>query len=485
MVLGAFGGIVAAAIPGFTITMAVILTLPLTFGMSVMQGLATMIAVMVGGLSGGLISAALLGIPGTPSAVATTFDGFPMASKGQPGRALAIGMWSGFGGGLIGMVVLIFAAPPLALVAIKLGAWEYFSLMVFALTVIAGVSGDSLLKGMLSGIVGLMFGVVGPDPMLGVPRFAFGTMTLTTGIPFLVVLIGLYAVSQLLGEAEQKPESGQAALGSIDPKNIEFNALKGLWDTIKDWSILIRSSLIGVVIGALPGAGSSISNLMAYDHAKRSSKTPEKFGTGIPAGIVSSEAGAAGTAGGGLIPMIALGIPGTAIDAIFMAALMVHGITIGPRLIIDHADTVYGMFLALGLSCVIVLIVAFLSMRIFMRIVLIPKWLIGPAVLVFCAVGAFALTQRVTDLYSLLGVGVLGYIFVKLDYPLAPAVLGVVLEPLTETNLRRALMIDSDWTLFFTRPVSLALLLLAVGSIVWTIVQRRRAARKNGPEVAR
>ncbi|TAM87582.1 MAG: hypothetical protein EPN41_07360 [Candidimonas sp.] len=478
MVIGAICGLIAAAIPGFTITMAIILTLPLTFGMPVMQGIATMIAVLVGGYTGGLFSAALLGIPGTPSAVASTFDGFPMARRGEPGRALGIGIWASFGGVIISTIVLVLAAPPLAKIAVKLGPWEYFSLIVFALTVVAGIAGDSLTKGLMTGVLGLLITTVGPDPMLGMPRFTFGTDTLANGIPFLVVLIGVFAVSQLLSETEdaQKIQKGTPL---ISGKGIRFKPWLGLNDVLHDPVNLIRSSFVGVFIGAVPGAGGSISNLVAYDQAKRYSKTPEKFGTGIPQGIVASESGAAATSGGGLIPMIALGIPGTAVDAVFMAALMVHGIGIGPRLIIEHPATVYGMFVALVVASLITLVLALGTMKFFLRVVGIPMSIIAPVVLVFCLIGAFALTQRVTDMYSLLGVGILGYVMKRLDYPLAPIVLSVVLGPIAETNLRRALMIHNDWTLFFTRPVSLGLLLFALFSVVLTVYQRRRAKARR------
>ena len=232
---------------------------------------------------------------------------------------------------------------------------------------------------------------------------------------------------------------------------------------------LIRSSLIGVAIGALPGAGGSIANLVAYDQAKRGSKTPEKFGTGTPDGIVASEAGNSATAGGGLIPLIALGIPGSAVDAILMASLMVHGISIGPRLIMDNADLVYGMFLAMAVSSLMMLMICVLSMRSFLRVAEVPKWVVVPIVLVCCVVGSFALNNRVTDLYLLGFIGLFGYALKALDYPLAPLVLGVILGPIAETNLRRALMTDPDWSLFVTRPVSLIFLIAAVLSVSWAI----------------
>jgi putative tricarboxylic transport membrane protein len=475
MLLGVVAGVIASAIPGFTITMAIVLTLPLTFTMDPLQGVATMLAVYVGGYTGGLISAALLGIPGTPSSVATTFDAFPMARNGQPGRALALGIWASFFGSLISAIILIIAAPPLAMIAVKLGAWEYFSLIIFAMTVVASLVGKSMLKGLMTGFLGLFIATVGADPMMGVPRFTFDADLLANGFPFLVVLIGIFAVSQLLSEVEDAEaiQHGKALI----PDNISFRPMDALRETLSYPVNLIRSSLVGVFIGAVPGAGGSIANLLAYDQAKRASKHPETFGTGNPEGVIASESGNSATSGGGLIPMIALGIPGSAVDAVLMASLMVHGIGVGPRLILDHGDLVYGMFIAMFLAAFMVLVVCLFSMKLFLRVTEVPRSVIVPVVLTCCVVGAFALNNRVTDIYLLLGIGVFGYVLSKLDYPLAPLVLGVILGPIAETNLRRALMTDENWTLFFTRPISLALLALAVVSVVFAIRHHRRQKR--------
>ena len=467
MLLGSIAGIIAAAIPGFTVTMAIVLTLPLTFAMEPLQGIAVMLSVYVGGYTGGLISAALLGIPGTPSSVATTFDAFPMARSGEPGRALSLGVWASFFGTIISTAVLIVAAPPLAIFAVRLGPWEYFSLIVFALTIVASLVGNAIQRGLIAAMIGLAISTVGTDPMMGRPRFDFGIDLLAAGLPFLVVLIGIFAISQLASEVEdaQAIKTGE----KLASGEIEFHTWKVMREVLMRPVNLVRSSLVGVAIGALPGAGGSIANLVAYDQAKRASKTPEKFGTGIADGVVASEAGNSATAGGGLIPLIALGIPGSAVDAILMASLMVHGISVGPRLIMDNADLVYGMFLAMAISSLMMLVVCVLSMRVFLRVAEVPKWVVVPIVLVCCVVGSFALNNRVTDLYLLGFIGLFGYALKALDYPLAPLVLGVILGPIAETNLRRALMTDSDWTLFLTRPVSLVFLIAAVLSIAWAV----------------
>jgi putative tricarboxylic transport membrane protein len=482
MLIGSVAGIVAAAIPGFTVTMAIILTLPLTFAMEPLQGISVMLSVYVGGYTGGLISAALLGIPGTPSSVATTFDAFPMARNGEPGRALSLGVWASFFGTIISTLVLIVAAPPLAVVAVRLGPWEYFSLIVFALTIVASLVGNSLIRGLIAGVIGLGLATIGPDPMMGRPRLTFDMDLLAPGLPFLVVLIGIFAISQLLGEVEMH---GKKVNHALIPKSIDFKTWQVMREVLMRPVNLIRSSMVGVVIGALPGAGGSIANLLAYDQAKRSSKTPEKFGQGIADGVVASEAGNSATAGGGLIPLISLGIPGSAVDAILMASLMVHGISVGPRLILDHADLVYGMFIALTVASFMMLVVCVASMRLFLRVTDIPKQFIVPTVMICCVIGAFALNNRMGDLYLLGAIGLVGYILKCLDYPLAPLVLGVILGPIAETNLRRALMSDGDWTVFFTRPISALFLAAALLSVIFSIRSIWKAYKKdNGQKSA-
>ena len=478
MLIGSVAGIVAAAIPGFTVTMAIILTLPLTFAMEPLQGVSVMLSVYVGGYTGGLISAALLGIPGTPSSVATTFDAFPMARKGEPGRALSLGVWASFFGTVISTIVLIVAAPPLALIAVKLGPWEYFALIVFALTIVASLVGNSLIRGLIAGVIGLGIATIGPDPMMGKSRLTFDTDLLMPGLPFLVVLIGIFAISQLLSEVEIH---GKKANQALIPDVIDFKTWKVMREVLMAPVNLFRSSMIGVLIGALPGAGGSIANLLAYDQAKRSSKNPEKFGEGCADGVVASEAGNSATAGGGLIPMIALGIPGSAVDAILMASLMVHGISVGPRLIMDHADLSYGMFIAMIVSSLMMLVVCVASMRLFLRVTDIPKQFIVPTVIICCVIGAFALNNRVTDLYLLGIIGLVGYGLKCLDYPLAPLVLGVILGPIAETNLRRALMSDPDWMTFFTRPISAVLLAAALLSVIFSVRSILKMRKKNRP----
>ena len=477
MFLGTLAGIVAGAIPGFTITMAIVLTLPFTFAMSPAMGLATMLGVFVGGLSGGLITAALIGIPGTPSAVATTFDAFPMVQNGEPGRALGLGIWASFFGSLISMVLLITLAPQVANLAMQLGPWEYFSLIVFALTIIASVTGDSIIKGLLAGSFGLLIATIGVDPMSGFPRLAFGVRFLEAGIPFLTVLIGIFAVSRLLGELEDVKEV--KAGEELVTGEIKFQPLVSMREVLAQPVNLIRSSLLGALIGAIPGAGASIANILTYDQAKKSSKHPEQFGTGIADGIIASEAGNNSTAGGGLIPMIALGIPGSAVSAVMLAALQLHGINPGPMLIRNNPEIVGTLFIGFFVATCFMLIIQFFGARLFLKITKVPKYILAPSVMSLCVIGTYLLNNRYSDLYVLFVMGVIGYFLKKYNFSLAPIILGVILGPIAETNLRRAMMTSDDWTLFFSRPISLAFLLLAIISIIISFRQSRRMKKNS------
>jgi putative tricarboxylic transport membrane protein len=473
--LGTMGGIIVGCLPGFTITMGAALVLPLTFGMSSIEGLSAMIGVLVGGLAGGQITGILLGIPGTPSSVATVFDGHPMATKGEPGRALATGTWASFFGGLISAVILMFFTPPLADMAMKFGPWEFFALVTFGLTIIASLSGDSLIKGAIGGLLGLIAATFGTDPMTGIPRFNFGLHGLTGGFSFLPVLIGLFAFSQLMKNLESNHSTTQALITDAD---LSFSSREILKTIFKDPVNLIRSSLLGVFVGALPGAGASIANILAYDQAKRASKHPEKFGTGITAGIVASEAANNGTGGGGLTPTMALGVPGDAVSAIMMGALILHGIQPGPLLILEFPDLVYGVFVAFFVAHFFMLGLQLYGIKLFVRLTRIPLYLLIPSILVLCTVGSFAIHNRFFDIWVLFIFGLLGYLLAKVKIPLAPMILGVILGPMAETNFRRALMTDPDLTLFLTRPISLAFILMAVASLLYPFYKKYRAGKK-------
>ena len=473
MVLGVAAGLIAGAIPGFTITMAVVLTLPFTFGMSPIQGLATMIGVFVGGLSGGLMAGILTGIPGTPSSVATTFDGFPMARNGGPGLALGIGVWASFFGGIISAILLITVAPQLARIGLEFGPWDFFALVLFALTITASLSGNNLVKGLIAGALGLLVATVGSDEINGVERFSFGFEPIEQGFSFLPVLVGLFAFSQLLSDVQDRAKAREPLMprgaGAVRIEHAQAISL-----VISQWVNLIRSSLIGVFTGILPAAGGSISNILAYDQAKKASKTPKVFGTGAPEGIVAPEAANNATAGGALITMMALGIPGDIVTAIMLGALLIHDVIPSPTFITDEPRLAYGIFMAFFFANFIMVAMQAICLRGFVLVTRLRMYVLASVILAYCGIGIFALNNIVFDMWTLLIFGVIGLVMKVMGFPLAPMILGVVLGHIAELNLNRALSTSDDLTLFLTRPWSLFFLLLGFFSMLFPWYQKMR-----------
>ena len=484
LTVGTLVGVLGGALPGVTITMTVIVVLPFTFGLDPLQGLAAMTGVYVGGSAGGLITATLLGIPGTPSSIATTFDGHPMARKGEAGRAVWTGVWASFFGGLLGGIFLIGATGPLAAFALEFGPWEFFSLFILALSMVAGLVEASLLKGLLAGLIGCVVTVLGNDPMLGAPRLTLGLQTLEGGAPFLPVLIGVFAFSQIMGDVERMGGPQAAGDAAARAFSLAASQAKVLWDILSRPFLLLWTSFIGLVIGVLPAVGGSAANMMAYDQAKKFSRRPQAFGSGIPEGIIASESANNANVGGSLVTIMAFGIPGDAVTAVMLGALTIHGIQSGPLFISQNAQLAYGIFAAYILAHPIMVLVIALFARAMLRVVTVPKAALFPVVLVLCTVGAYALNNTMANVYILLAFGLLGYWMVKVGLPLAPFILGVILGDQIEVNLIRSIMTDPDPWLFFTRPISGGLLLASVVSMALAVWQHRRSQRRATAEDA-
>ena len=468
MFVGTAAGLIAGAIPGFTIAMAVILTLPFTFAMPPVQGLATMIGVFVGGLSGGLMSGILTGIPGTPSSVATTFDGFTMARAGRPGLALGLGVWASFFGGLLSAVALVLLAPLLADLGLEFGPWDYFSLVLFALTITASLAGENMLKGLIAGTVGLLVRTIGEDDINGIARLNFGFENLEAGFQFLPVLIGLFAFGQLMSDVKDRVRAKRALMSDTGTA-VKVEHREAIKTIFRSWFNLLRSSFIGIFVGVLPAAGGSISNILAYDQAKKASRTPEKFGTGVADGIIAPESANNATAGGALMILMALGIPGDIVAAVMLGAMLIHDVVPSPSFITDNAVLAYGIFIAFFLAHPIMIMLQAVCLRGFLLITRVPMYTLAAVILAYCAIGVFALENSTHDLWTVLIFGVLGYAMRVLHFPLAPMILGVVLGNMAELNLSRAYATASDMTMFVTnfalRPWSAFFLLLGVFSI--------------------
>lgn len=473
--LGVFMGIIIGAIPGMSVTMGVALFLPITFGMEPVTALSLLVALYIGGNSGGLISAVLLKIPGTAASVATCLDGHPMAARGEAGKALGVGIVSSFLGGFFSYGVLMLLAPVIARFALKFGPYEYFAIGVFSLTMIVSLSSGSLVKGILSSMIGVMLSFVGIAPITSITRFTFGISELNAGFSLLPVMIGLFAVSQILVAVEEKHKKTEVTASDYKIKGFGFT----LADVKGQGSNLLISTLIGTGIGILPGLGASICNIIAYTVAKSRSKYPEKFGTGIVDGIIASESSNNASTGGALIPLLTLGLPGDNTTALILAGFMIHGITPGPLLFRSEAKLVYGIFAALIVANIMMLIVEFAGIRLFTKILAVPSNLLLPVVMIFCVVGAFATNNRIFDVVVMMVSGVVGYLLKKAGFSNAPIILGFILGPIVETNLRRGLMkSQGSMVPFFTQPIACVFLIIAILTLVFSIRKELKNNKK-------
>lgn len=476
LVAGVFGGLVIGAIPGLTSTMAVGLLVPVTFGMDVRLGLAMLVAVYVGAISGGLVSATLLNIPGTPSSVATTFDAYPMAKRGEAGRALGFGIFASFVGGTISAIALAVIAPQLARFAIKFSPYEYFTMVIFTLTCIGVVSKGSTLKGLIAGCLGLVLSMVGTSPTDSVTRFTFGFTQLEAGFAELPVLIGMFAVTQILRDIKDINRPFELLNTTFRVRDF----LQVVRETGRSVGNFIRSSIIGIVIGILPGVGPGLSNIVSYAQARAASKNPETFGQGNPDGIIASETANNASTGGAMIPLLTLGIPGDATTLMMLGAFMIHGLQPGPLLFRDSWPLVFSIIVTFFLCNFLMLIIQTVCIRFFIKCLLVPRYLLYPAILVMCTVGCYALNSRMFDVWTFVCFGLLGYAMSETGFPLLPLILGLILGRMAEHQFRIAMALSNNSLLpFVTRPVSALLLLAAVLSLVLPPLAELRRARRT------
>ena len=473
IIIGTIVGIIFGSIPGLTATMAIVMFLPLTYAMSATEGVSTLIALYIGGISGGLFSAILLNIPGTPSSVATCFDGRPLAEKGQATKALGTGILFSFIGTLFGIIMLMFISPLLASIAIKFGAYEYCALSIFALSLVIALTGKDMTKGIISAVVGAIFATVGMSPIDSRERYTFGSVDMQAGFKLLVFLIGLFAITEVVKAAEKVR------------KNETFTAeenvhMKGLGITLREFSgqigNAIRSAFIGLGIGILPGIGGGVSCMLSYTVAKKTSKHPEKFGTGIIDGVVASETANNAGIGGALIPLLSLGIPGDPATAMLLGGLMVHDIAPGPLIFQKNGPVVYGIFMAMILASIIMLLFMFGGLRGIVKVLKIPKHYLLPVIVILCCVGAIGDSNRMFDVWGVLLFGLIGYFFVKTEIPTTPMILGFILGPMFEENLRRASkMAQSDPII--NHPISLIFLAITAAAIILSVRTNLKQAK--------
>ena len=469
ILIGVFLGITVGAVPGLTGSMLISLTLPLTFYMKSTNALILLLSMYVGAISGGLITATLLRIPGTPASIVTTFDGYPMAKKGKPGRAIGIGITSSFIGGMISWVFLVLLTPLMARFALKFSSFELFSLVLMALVLITSVGQGSIVRALLSGFMGLLFAMPGVDPILGCMRLNFGIDEMIGGFSLLPVLIGLFGISQVINnviEIELKFEKIPFTFKEM------FLSLRDIKEKV--WNFL-RSSLIGTWVGILPGIGANIGSIIAYWAAKNASKNPDEFGSGAEDGIIASETANNATINGAIIPLLALGIPGSVITAILLGAFILHDITPGPLLFTSNPELVYSIMATTLIANIIMFLMMLGTSMTISKIIEIPKSLLLPVILTFCVIGSFALNNRIFDVWVMFGFGLLGFVLEKVEIPLAPFIIGFILSRIAEQNLRSSLMSSGGSIIpFFTRPLSLVFIIAAVTTLIWTLYQNAK-----------
>ncbi len=472
--IGALIGLVVGMIPGMTISMGIIILLPLTFVLEPAMSIALLLGLYVSGMTGGSFSAILLNIPGTPSASATAIDGYPLTRRGEAGRALGIAIVASFAGGMVSFICLYLIAPTLADVALAFAAPDLFSLVFFGLTMICSFASRSLIKGLVSAAIGLAIMTIGQDPVMGTPRFTFGQVELLSGVHFLTALIGLFAIPQLIDNLRLDGASG----AQKQPAGAFRLLLPRLADLIQIRLPVLIGSTIGTFLGILPGAGGPIAAFLSYDYTKKLSKAPDGFGKGEISGISAPEAANNAVAGGALIPMMTLGIPGDPVTAILIGALLVHGLAPGPLLFLEHGAFAYGVIFSFLWANLFNLTIALIGVRFLVKLLAAPRVLLMPSVAVLCVVGSYALRNSLFDVYVMFLFGLLGLAMRWLEVPVVPLLLALVLGPQLEEHLRVALTgAKGDISVFFTSPFSVLFLVLAAVSIVWSLwAARRRAA---------
>ena len=456
--LGTLFGIFFGAIPGLTSTAAVAILIPLTYGMDYISGISLLLGAFCGGTSGGAISAALLNIPGTPSSICTTFDAYPMVQKGKAGLALGTSLISSLIGGVFSATVLIFMAPFVANIAMKFGPFEYLFLVLTGLALVIRIFNGSKLKGFISLAFGILLSTVGSDPITGVGRLTFGSINLRSGIGLLPLMMGFFAISQALFEAENIYGS-KVREYRYRAEKIVFPKLR---DLIKRKKIIFSSCIVGTLVGILPGAGGSIASISAYSLAKYISKTPEEFGKGTIDGVIASETSNNAMTGGALIPTLALGIPGDACTAVMLGGMRLLGLRTGPALFTDNLDIVYGIFFAFFCANIMMFILQYFGIRLFIRILSIPKYVVVPITILFSSIGTYCVSHNYFDLYIMLFFGVVGYFLLKFKFGTVPCLMGFIMGGMAEKQLRTALVMYSSPADIVTRPIALVFIVILI-----------------------
>lgn len=476
LIAGALCGYIIGALPGFSATMGVALFIPFSYTMSVYHSFAFLISLYCSAVFAGSIPAILIRTPGTPAAIATILDGYPLAKRGEAGKALGLACWASVFGGIVSAIILVFAANGVARAALAFGPQEYFALAMLGLAMVIGMASDNLLKGFIAAAFGLIVTIVGMDSNSGMPRFTFGNVHLLSGFQELPIMIGIFAISEVLFGLSEPPRAAAQ-------KQKISGLFSGIPDIIKNWKLLISTSLMGTFLGALPGVGATTAAVVGYNQAKRASKEPEKMGTGQPEGVIGPECANNAVTGGALIPMLALGIPGDSVTAILLGALMIHGLNPGPELFAKSPEVVTNIYIGVILSYVVILLISIFSIKLIARLLNVKTAVLSAFVLIFCVIGVYALQSSYFDVYVAIAFGVIGYFMRKHGFELGPFTLAFILGSMIENKLALGLKMGrGNFLSFFTRPISgtlLAITILFILFSIYRIIKKKHTAKRG------
>lgn len=479
IVAGVFIGTLVGAIPGLSGALTVAILIPFTFYLSPVAAIVFLVGIYKGAVFGASISAILINVPGTAAATATLLDGYPMTQKGEANKALSLSHTASVFGDTFSDIVMILVMAPLAVIAVRFGPPEMFAVTVFALMVIATVSTGNMIKGLMAGALGMLLAVVGPDVILGTPRFWFDTFQLQGGIAFVPMLIGLFGISEVLEQGVRKFGPKIAELTAAAKYHISFPTLAMFR---KHFVTLVRSSMIGTVVGIVPGVGQSLAAFLAYSEAKQRSKEPETFGTGCEEGVVAPEAANNAVNGASFVPLLTLGIPGDVISSIIAGAFLLHGLVPGPTLFQHSGATVYAILIGMLAANAVMFMLGHYLIRLFAMVVLVPTSVLFPVILALCVIGAYSINNNIFDIYVMVGAGVLGLFMKRTGFPLAPLIIAFLVGPMFENAMRQSLLMSGgDWTIFVTRPIPLLFFALTI-LVIFRLHRRILQARSLGTE---
>lgn len=461
IIIGTALGLFIGAMPGLSATMGIALLLPLTYSLEPAVGISMLCALYMGAMYGGSISAILIKTPGTPAAAATVMDGYPLAQQGKAGKALGISLVASLIGGVLSSIALLTIAPVLGNFALQFGPVELFAVAVLGITIIGSLSAGSAVKGTLSGTIGLLLAMVGMDPITGTPRFTFGNVYLFSGVPYTVALIGLFSIPQAIKLVEKDSGIGKIVSSLKDRMLPTKEELKKIFPTT------LRSSLIGIFTGIIPGTGGDTACWFGYNEAKRFAKDKESFGKGNIVGVAAAEAANNAVVGGALIPTITLGIPGSSATAIIMGGFMIHGIMPGPTLMTEYADVTYTLIWALMFSNIAMFLLGLIFTKAAVNVTKISNKVLAPIIIILCVIGSFAINNSIYDVYLMFAFGILGYFMDKINMPTSPLVVGLILGKMLDTSLHQSLLMSGgSWSIFMQNPISAVLLLISAFSIL-------------------